>query len=100
MQPVFQDPTLSFNPRRTVGDALRQALWRLDPAEHRARSITLLERVGLRPAAGMLDRYPHELSGGQRQRLAVARAVGDGAEADRGRRTTLRRGTCRSAGRC
>ncbi len=75
MQPVFQDPTLSFNPRRTVGDALRQALWRIDASEHRDRSLHLLERVGLRPAAAMLDRYPHELSGGQRQRLAVARAV-------------------------
>ena len=75
MQPIFQDPTLSFNPRRTVADALAQALWQLDRASHRLRSIELLERVGLRPGAQYLDRYPHELSGGQRQRLAVARAI-------------------------
>jgi ABC-type oligopeptide transport system ATPase subunit len=75
MQPIFQDPTLSFNPRRLVADALAQALWQLDRSEHRARSLELLEHVGLRPGAQFIDRYPHELSGGQRQRLAVARAI-------------------------
>jgi ABC-type oligopeptide transport system ATPase subunit len=75
MQPIFQDPTLSFNPRRSVTEALAQALWQLDRSLHRPRSIELLERVGLRPGAHYLDRYPHELSGGQRQRLAVARAI-------------------------
>jgi ABC-type glutathione transport system ATPase component len=66
---------MSFNPRRRVADALAQALWQLAPAERRPRSIALLERVGLRPGSGFLERYPHELSGGQRQRLAVARAI-------------------------
>ncbi len=54
---------------------LAQALWQLDRPKHRPRSLALLERVGLRPGAHYLDRYPHELSGGQRQRLAVARAI-------------------------
>lgn len=75
MQPIFQDPGQSFNPRRSVGDALAQAL-RLAPQEQRrARSVDLLNRVGLRPAETILARYPHELSGGQKQRLAVARAA-------------------------
>jgi ABC-type glutathione transport system ATPase component len=75
MQPIFQDPGQSFNPRRSVAEALAQAL-RLAPQEQRrARSIDLLNRVGLRPAETMLARYPHELSGGQKQRLAVARAA-------------------------
>lgn len=75
MQPIFQDPGQSFNPRRSVGEALAQAL-RLAPQEQRrARSIDLLNRVGLRPAETILARYPHELSGGQKQRLAVARAA-------------------------
>jgi ABC-type glutathione transport system ATPase component len=75
MQPIFQDPGQSFNPRRSVGEALAQALWQLSRAERRPRSLDLLTRVGLRPAEAMLDRYPHELSGGQKQRLAVARAA-------------------------
>ena len=75
MQPIFQDPGQSFNPRRTVGEALAQAL-RLRPREQRRpRAIDLLNRVGLRPAETFLARYPHELSGGQKQRLAVARAA-------------------------
>lgn len=75
MQPIFQDPSAAFNPRRTVGSALLQALW-LSPVEMRARRAEeLLERVGLRPASFYLPRFPHELSGGQRQRLAIARAI-------------------------
>jgi ABC-type dipeptide/oligopeptide/nickel transport system ATPase subunit len=72
MQPVFQDPAASFNPRRTVQYALYQALRR---GERRNRALSLLERVGLTPAATYLPRLPHELSGGQRQRLAIARAL-------------------------
>jgi peptide/nickel transport system ATP-binding protein len=34
-----------------------------------------VEAVGLRPAADILDRYPHELSGGQRQRIGFAQAL-------------------------
>jgi ABC-type glutathione transport system ATPase component len=75
MQPIFQDPSASFNPRRTVRFILGQALRLHPPAEHLQRAITLLEGVGLRPAAALLERLPHELSGGQRQRLAIARAL-------------------------
>lgn len=74
VQPVFQDPTTSLNPRRTVRSLLRQASWphkgNLDQVP-----LELLHSVGLRPAEDFLDRYPHELSGGQRQRLAIARAL-------------------------
>ncbi|SDT16551.1 ABC transporter ATP-binding protein [Jiangella sp. DSM 45060] len=76
MQPIFQDASASFNPRRSVESALFQALGRLrTTAERRAHAVDLLERVGLRPAPSFLDRMPHELSGGQRQRLAIARAL-------------------------
>jgi ABC-type glutathione transport system ATPase component len=74
MQPIFQDPTASLNPRRTVRELLGQAL-RRDKAGSEARSIELLEQVGLRPGREYMMRYPHELSGGQKQRLAVARAL-------------------------
>ena len=74
MQPIFQDPTASLNPRRTVRQLLMQALWKR-PGEGEARCARLLEDVGLRPAAQYLDRYPHELSGGQRQRVSIARSL-------------------------
>jgi ABC-type glutathione transport system ATPase component len=74
MQPIFQDPTSSLNPKKTVRELLMQALW-MQPAEGEARCIRLLQDVGLRPAAQYLDRYSHELSGGQRQRVSIARSL-------------------------
>ncbi len=74
MQPIFQDPTASLNPRRTVRELLLQALWK-QPGAGEARCIRLLEDVGLRPAVQYLDRHPHELSGGQRQRVSIARSL-------------------------
>jgi ABC-type glutathione transport system ATPase component len=74
MQPIFQDPTASLNPRRTVRELLLQALWKR-PDAGEARCVRLLEDVGLRPALQYLDRYPHELSGGQRQRVSIARSL-------------------------
>lgn len=73
MQPIFQDPAGSFNPRRTVEGLLAQALY--NSPDRTARAISLLEDVGLRPGKSFLARFPHELSGGQRQRLAIARAL-------------------------
>jgi ABC-type glutathione transport system ATPase component len=75
MQPVFQDPAGSFNPRRSVGEAMGQALRHRPRADRPPAAIFLLERVGLRPGEAYLPRLPHELSGGQRQRLAIARAL-------------------------
>ncbi len=41
-------------------------------AEARAKSLALLERVGL---ADKVEEYPERLSGGQQQRVAIARAL-------------------------
>jgi len=75
VQMVFQDPTSSLNPRRTVGQTLEVPLKaRGVPRQERAeRVIDLLERVELNPQHR--HRYPHELSGGQKQRINIARAV-------------------------
>jgi oligopeptide/dipeptide ABC transporter ATP-binding protein len=76
MQPIFQDPFGSLNPRRTVGDAIAEGLviHQIVPAaERRWRVEELLEEVGL--DASHADRYPHEFSGGQRQRIGIARAL-------------------------
>jgi ABC-type oligopeptide transport system ATPase subunit len=72
MQPVFQDASTAFNPRRRVHTILHQAAIS-NPSE--ADLCALLERVELRPASAFLMRYPSELSSGQRQRLSIARAL-------------------------
>lgn len=77
-QMVFQDPYSSLNPRKLIRHALAQPLINhriCKPEETEARSIRLLEMMGLTPAADFLDRHPHELSGGQRQRVVLARAL-------------------------
>jgi ABC-type glutathione transport system ATPase component len=77
MQPVFQDSSAAFNPRRTVAQAMGQAIVKtgLTERQREAQIIKLLEQVRLTPGGLFLNRFPHELSGGQRQRLAIARAI-------------------------
>jgi peptide/nickel transport system ATP-binding protein len=75
IQPVFQDPFSSLNPRRRVRDivALPLAAQGMRAREATSRVHEMLERVGL--TAEMAGRLPLQLSGGQRQRVAIARAL-------------------------
>ena len=76
VQPVFQDPYGSLNPRRTIADivALPLAVHGIGTrAERRNSAIEMLDRVGL--PARYADHTPGQLSGGQRQRVAIARAL-------------------------
>ncbi len=76
IQPVFQDNTGCFNPRRRVMDSLDEPMRNLlgiPAAEREKRICSLLERVGL--PVDIANRYPHELSGGQRRRVCIARAI-------------------------
>jgi len=76
IQPIFQNPASSFNPRQSIGSILSAPLEVHGIGDRRSRSgkvTVLLERVGL--PGEVAGRYPHQLSGGQKQRIAIARAV-------------------------
>jgi peptide/nickel transport system ATP-binding protein len=76
IQPVFQDPMSSLNPRRRVADIVALPLIAAGDvarAERQQRVAAMLAQVGLGPE--MATRYPAQLSGGQRQRVAIARAL-------------------------
>ncbi len=74
VQPVFQDPYSSLDPRQKVLDIIAEPLQSLRIAGPRKDAVAqALEAVGL-PLDAM-RRYPHEFSGGQRQRIAIARAI-------------------------
>ncbi len=75
MQMVFQTPTDSFDPRRTLGDGIGESLRNIgmSRAETKKEVARLLTECGLTPE--FADRYPHQVSGGQCQRAAIARAL-------------------------
>ncbi|TCR67381.1 ATP-binding cassette domain-containing protein [Bosea sp. BK604] len=76
LQPVFQDPYSSLNPRETVEQAVSRPLEVHgigDRAAIRRKVAETIDAVGLPRRA--LSSYPNQLSGGQRQRVAIARAL-------------------------
>jgi peptide/nickel transport system ATP-binding protein len=76
IQPIFQDPYSSLNPRKTVGAIIGLPLevHAAHGAEARRRKVEeMMALVGLAPR--LYHNYPNQLSGGQRQRVAIARAL-------------------------
>ncbi|OBG73211.1 ABC transporter ATP-binding protein [Mycobacterium sp. E1214] len=76
VQPVFQNPYSSLDPRYSVFRAVEEPLriHRVGDRRHREKAVhELIDQVAL--PATVLGRLPRELSGGQRQRVAIARAL-------------------------
>jgi ABC-type dipeptide/oligopeptide/nickel transport system ATPase subunit len=77
IQMVFQDPTMSLNPRMSVEEILGEPLiiHRLASTKiaQRQRIEQLLQAVQLPPT--YRARLPRQLSGGERQRVGIARAL-------------------------
>ncbi|MBD8066588.1 ABC transporter ATP-binding protein [Devosia sp. PTR5] len=76
VQPIFQDPYSSLNPRHTIGRLIARPLEIHGIGDARSREaavVEVMERVGL--PARVMHNYPNQMSGGQRQRVAIARAL-------------------------
>ncbi len=76
VQPIFQDPYSSLNPRKTIGAIISLPLCAHKVGNSngwRKQVEVLMELVGL--PKRMYQNYPNQLSGGQRQRIAIARAL-------------------------
>ena len=77
---IFQEPMTALNPVFRIGDQVDEVLALHnekghDEAQIKARTIELLEMVGIANSEGVYKMFPHELSGVMRQRVMIAMAL-------------------------
>lgn len=77
---IFQEPMTSLNPVFRIGAQVDEVIALHDgkdktKEEIKARTIELLEMVGIANSEGVYKMFPHELSGGMRQRVMIAMAL-------------------------
>lgn len=73
---IFQDPLVSLNPLRRIGDQLVETIithFDISKTQAFERAKSLLEEVGIDPSR--INAYPHTFSGGMRQRVVIALAL-------------------------
>ena len=76
---IFQEPMTSLNPVFTIGNQLDEVTFIHVPGATRemakAKSMEMLNLVGIAAPDRVYNAYPHELSGGMRQRVMIAMAL-------------------------
>ena len=75
---IFQEPMTSLNPVLRIGDQIAEAIrlhQNLSAKEALARSVGLLDEVGIPQPQRRVRDYPHQMSGGMRQRVMIAMAM-------------------------
>ena len=79
MSMIFQEPMTSLNPVFRIGAQVDEVIALHNPEmtkeQVKARTIEMLEMVGIANKEGVYEMYPHELSGGMRQRIMIAMAL-------------------------
>ncbi len=79
MSMIFQEPMTSLNPVLRIGEQVDEVIALHNPdkskADVKARTLEMLELVGIANKEGVYRMYPHELSGGMRQRIMIAMAL-------------------------
>ena len=76
---IFQEPMTSLNPVFRIGAQVDEVIKLHNPTwtkqQVKARTIEMLEMVGIANSEGVYKMYPHELSGGMRQRVMISIAL-------------------------
>ncbi len=76
---IFQEPMTALNPVFRIGDQVDEVIELHHPEmskeDVKARTLEMLELVGIANKEGVYAMYPHELSGGMRQRICIAIAL-------------------------
>jgi len=75
---IFQEPMSSLNPVFTVGFQIGEVLrlhLGMSQRAARARTLALLDDVGISDPQRKIDAYPGQMSGGQQQRVMIAMAI-------------------------
>ncbi len=76
---IFQEPMTSLNPVFTIGEQLDEVTFIHTPGATKemakARSMEMLNLVGIAAPERVYSSFPHELSGGMRQRVMISMAL-------------------------
>ena len=76
---IFQEPMTALNPVFRIGEQINEVIELHNPdmseADVKARTLEMLDLVGIANKEGVYNMYPHELSGGMRQRICIAIAL-------------------------
>ena len=76
---IFQEPMTALNPVFKIGKQVNEVIELHNPdmteEQVKARTLEMLDLVGIANKEGVYEMYPHELSGGMRQRICIAIAL-------------------------